>query len=126
MPVRVTTEISVPPGRKRLWSPSDTRAACQRIADRIEQRLGEDRGADGRGFGRYQTGQKKGQRITLEKTGAFKRIVVKRVRGGAGDVGSSAPHARYVQRRFPTAVAISRTDVDALVEEIADQTGDRL
>lgn len=121
MPVEIRTQVTVPKRRRALWSRTDTRDVLEGIADRVVGGINSRRGADGKGFGLYQTGDRKGRPVTLKESGRFVRgIAPQRVQQHAGDVGSTASYARFVADRYPNALALSTRDVADVVEAMGD------
>ena len=127
MPVEISTDVTVPHRRGGVWQRRDTRQVLDLIATRLRTQIDRRKGADGRSFGLYKSGPKAGQPITLNRTGRFQaRIAASRVTNTTGEVGSSVPHAVYVTRRYPSAMALAPRDVDEVMRTVGERSASNL
>lgn len=87
--------------RWRSWKAGDTRAVLETIARLQIEQIEGGRNAAGKPLGRYKSGRRQGQVITLRRTGRTLASVIARRRSTySGSAGPKTDAARWIQRRF--------------------------
>ena len=101
----------------RIWDARATRELAEAVLAEIDERtFTEGVGADGQPFGLHKSGPKKGQPITLVRTGALEASIkvtrATETRATISATGEAVKRARILGARFPF-LGLAPQDADA-------------
>lgn len=115
------------PWHARVWRRADTEAVIRDAADELRAQLAAGEGPDG-SPGRYASGPKAGQPVTLRQSGALLRSLKASAGTTNGAVTPTVPHAGPLARRYPglftlgrAAAARVRKAIDARVARLFEE-----